>query len=423
MFFKKHLVVNYVYYLLGIIIPGLMSFLFIPFVTRNYGAEIYARYSIAFNTMSVVSMFCYSWVAQSYIRLYSKEEPGLDKAASKYLWLSLVIGLVIFVFCIFLTTDIEVTYISFLVPSFILSGYYYFFLFACQAQQKAKLVAVSEAVRTGTILLLPLFCSYFLKKEYALYILLISLFLSYLIPIVIFLSKTVGNTSLFLFNRIPGNLLPLMGKQIKTYGIPVAFFLSLSLALAVNDRFLMAQLLDYKTSGNYAAIYDVLNKGVTFICSPVIMTFHPHIIREYNFGNKKGAYASIIKALMLEVLIFITGFFALCFFSVFLLHFIYENEVPNGFRELVFILYIGVFVWQFAMLIHKPLELRMRTKWMAVGAFIAFLLNFLCNYFLLKQYQNALIAAYTTLGASLFYFVYVLFFSLRNRSLKFADVS
>lgn len=411
--FKKELVINYFYYSLGFIIPGVLSFLFIPFVMRSYGAGVYAQYSLIFNTLSTVSIFCYGWVGQSFIRFYSKEEAGLLGTVSKFLWKSLLAGSFFFSILVFLITNISFENFLLLIPSFFLAGYYSFFLLTCQAKQDAKRVAISEALRTMIIIGLPLFCYLFFSDEYALKVLLISLFISYLIPLMTVLKKDSG-ASYFFFNREEGEVFSVMEKKIKSYGIPVALFLSLSLALSVNDRFIIAKFLGYKDSGNYAALYDILNKGVAFSCSPVVMTFYPHIVKEYNAKNEQGAYISLAKAILMELCIFLSGFIILYFWGDVLLAFIFKNSVPPGFRQFLSIVYTAVFVWQIAMLVHKPLELRMKTKHLAIGVSIALIVNLVLNWVFISKYKDVSIAAYTTLGSSLLYIFYVAFFSLKR---------
>lgn len=410
--YKKELVINYLYYSMGFILPGLLSFLLIPLILRNFGAEIYAQYSIAFNTLSVISMFCYGWIGHSYIRFYSTGEIQLNKLSSKLILRSLLVGFLILSVLIFFVTKITLLDFVFVVPAFFLSGYYSFRLMILQAKQQAKKIAVSEIIRTSVNLGIPLIYSLFFQNAIkVLPLLLITLSCSYLLPLLFFLKdKTPAH------DGINPNSISLsdLSKQFTNYGIPVAFFLSLALALTVNDRFIIAKILGDKMAGNYAAVYDILNKGVGFICAPVVMTFYPHIVKQYNNDNKEAAFLSLKKSVLLEIIIFLSGLVLLCFFGQFLLTFALKTEIENQTLYLAIIIYIGVCIWQLAMLLHKPLELRMQTKHLAIGVLIAFLINIIANYFLIKHFQNVLVAGYTTIASSIIYIVYIRYFSLKK---------
>ncbi len=412
--YKKDLVINYFYYAAGFIIPGILSFLLIPFILRNFGAGIYAQYSIAFNTLSVVTMFCYGWIGHSYIRFYSATNDQLNILASKFLFRSLLAGFAVFACLIFLLTDVSLHDFVLLIPAFFLSGYYSFKLMVFQAKQKAKKIALSEIIRTVVNIGIPL-CFTLLYKQApgSLALLLYTLSLSYGIPIIFVLSnpllRPVGNTNIAEKDND-------LASKFKTYGIPVAVFLSLALALSVNDRFIIAKLMGNTDAGNYAAVYDILNKGVGFICTPVIMTFYPYIVKQYNEGSKEVALLSLKKSILLEILIFLSGLVVLYFAGNYLLQFVLKDAMQPGTLYLSLLIYAGVFAWQLAMLLHKPLELRMQTKHLAIGVGIAFAVNIAANYYLIGRFHDVTLAAYTTIGSSLLYIIYVLFFSLKKHA-------
>ena len=306
----------------------------------------------------------------------------------------------------FFIANINPGYLFIVVPVFFLSGYYNFNLLKNQAKQRAKQTALAEMIRTAITIIVPLAAVLFVKNLYALPVLFASLLLAYASGL-LYLSKKENNNAQAEQQELPD--ISIIKKQIREYGIPIAFFVSVSLALTVNDRYLIAHLMDYKSSGNYGALYDLLNKGVGFSCAPVIMTYFPHIVKQFNGGNKAGAYSSIKKALLLEAIIFITGLACLALFGKFFFELFLKHTVGNDTMQLAYILYTGVFVWQAAMLVHKPLELRLQTRYMAIGVFIAFAVNITANYFLIKQYHDVMMAAWTTLGSSLLYLFFIIF--------------
>ena len=351
-------------------------------------------------------MFCYSWVGHSYIRFYSNQNKNLDVTAARFLKLGLAAGCLVFVSLSLTISGTNAWLLVFTIPVLCMSVFYNFNLNVNQAKQQAKQVAVAEIMRTAIGISFPLLAIFFIQPLYAMEILLLSLLLSYMSPL-LYLSNKKKNAGDELMQTPAAS--SDIKKQIKDYGIPIAFFVSISLALTVNDRYLIAHLMDYKSAGNYAAVYDVMNKGVSFACAPVLMAFFPHIAKQFNDGDKAAAYSSIKKALLLEAVIFFAGLGGIALFGKFIFEFLLKQPITAYTMQLVYILYAGVFVWQATMLIHKPLELRLQTKYMALGVFIAFTGNIVANYFLIKQYHDVMMAAWTTLGSSLLYLFFIIF--------------
>ncbi len=404
--YKKPLVLDLLYYGTGIILPGLFSFLFIPFVVNLYGASSYAEYTLAYNTLNVVSMFCYGWIGQSYIRFYSSFPGSFLNHSITFLRNSLFIGFVFFIAFQILFAHTSLPNILFFIPAFFLSGYYNFSLIASQAHQQAKKVALLELLRTLINFTLPLFLYSLFGNHLAIEILALSLLLSYLIPLIIYFRKKVNKSEQSFFHDSIASKKEIK-KEVLSYGIPVAFFLSLSVALSVNDRFIIARLINYDDAGHYSSIYDILNRGVTLSCAAVLMTFYPHITRLYNNGNKKLAFKNIKRAVAVELFLFVAGLVLILFFGVDLWNLFFKQKITNDDLVILLLIYCGVFIWQFCILLHKPLELRKKTWLMAIGVAIALVFNSIANIILLQMFQTLLVPAVTTLLASLVYGLFI----------------
>ena len=408
------IILNLGYYSFGIIIPGVLSFLLIPVIIGMYSPAVYAEYSLVFNSLAIVSMFCYGWVGQSYIRFYSSSGEAVQGLTLQLLRFSLLAGFIVFTVLVFLISKLSLSKFLFFIPAFFLSGYYSFFLISCQAKQQALAVAKSELVRAIVNIALPLIFYLVFKRLHAIEVLSFTLCISYLLPLILF-SGRLYVRPFRISNVLAGTDSQKMQTGILQYGLPIAVFLSVSLALSVNDRYFIARFMNYETAGKYAAVYDVCSKGVTAICSPVLMAFYPYIAQQYNDGHAGAAYKSLQKALLIEGLIFITGFVFLWFGLDTLLQFVLRESVPGNFRYIALLVYAGVFLWQIAMLLHKPLELQKKTIHLAIGVILAFVCNLAANYFLIQQYHNVAIAAWTTLGGSVIYVLYIAIFLLKRK--------
>lgn len=353
-------------------------------------------------------MFCYAWIGQSYIRFYSQEKSQLDLVSERLLRKSLLVGFCVFVPLSILLIPISIGELIFFMPSFFLFGYYCYYLLVFQAKQKAVLIMVCEIIRTAINILVAIILLKFFANKHSIEILAVALFFSYLLPLMILIYKNKLNKL-----ELDNQSIQAITKQIVQFGIPIALFLSGSLALSVNDRFLISYLINKESAGTYAAIYDVMNKGVIAVFSPILMTFYPVIAKLYNDKKEDEAFSKLKKLLMLEVCLMVVGFVLLIFVCPYLLKIVFKQEVNPQLFHVTYLIFIGVCLWQIAMLVHKRLELKSQTKYMAIAVFIAFLVNVIANYFFLKTSNNLMIPAITTIAGSVVYILLIKLFSQR----------
>jgi len=355
-------------------------------------------------------MFCYAWVGQSYIRFYSQKNKYIDYASNILLRNSLLLGFCLFLPFSYILTPIGFAELLLFVPTFFLFGYYCYYILVFQAKQKAFLVMICEVLRTLINILLAIGLFKYFKTINPISILAIALFFSYLIPLFVlnFNNKKIQNS----FKENEVNALKI---QIKRYGIPISFFLSGSLALSVNDRFIISALVNKESAGIYSAIYDIVNKGAIAFFSPILMTFYPAIANLYNSNKEQEAMAKIKKLIIYEAVIMLMGFIVLIFTCPILLQIVLNEKSNINLQKVTYCIYVGVCLWQIAMLAHKPLELKQKTKFMATAVFISFIVNVALNYLLIKNSNSLIIPALTTIIGSI---IYLLLVSLYFRSIK-----
>jgi O-antigen/teichoic acid export membrane protein len=371
-----------------------------------YGVEIYGKYSMNFNLLCIIAMFCYAWLGQSFIRFHSNASQAMFSVCLSLLTKSLLIGALVFAFlCKLITNALNVEILG-LLPSFFLFGYYCFFLLVNQAKQKAKLVMFCEVLRTLiNIVLLAIFYKLFgvVNSNFAL---ILSLFFSYLSPTFIVYKKTAQ-----IAKSVEKEDVIEIKKLVFNFGIPIGIFLSVSLALSVNDRYIISHFVGKQEAGIYSAIYDVLNKGVIAIFSPLLMTFYPVIANLFNNNNEAQAIKKINKLILLELGLMTLGFIILVFVCPYLLELIFKHKVDEHLQKVTYFIFVGVCLWQIAMLAHKPLELKQKTKFMAFAVFAAFIVNASANYFFLRSSTDLIIPAITTIIGSGIYIILVVLYS------------
>jgi O-antigen/teichoic acid export membrane protein len=397
---------NFIFYATGIIASGVLSFLLIPVIVQLYGKEVYGSFSLMFNLLSLVCMLCYAWVGQSFIRFYNAKQPELFKVCKRLLNKSLMIGSVFFLVLLLFTTNLSLTTFILLLCTFLVFGYYCFLLLVFQALRKALVIMFCEVLRTGMNVFLAFIFIKIYDKKNMLDLLVLAMFLAYLLPTLILLYKTK-----FLNDSTDISTMPNNAKQLLSFGIPIAFFLSGSLALAVNDRFLISYLINHETAGAYSAIYDIINKGVIAVFSPILMTFYPEIAALYNSGKRAEAYKKIHKLVWYEIALIGIGFLFLLFLGNYLFNLIFENQAISQLTLIAVLIFIGVCLWQLAMLLHKPLELEQKTKQMAVAVFISLLINVCLNFTFIKLTSSLIVPAVTTIIGSVVYIIFIYYHS------------
>ena len=79
---------------------------------------------------------------------------------------------------------------------------------------------------------------------------------------------------------------------------------------------------------------------------------------------------------------------------------------------------IGGFIWQFGLLIHKPLELNQQTHLMLAAMIIAVVVNLIGNIFFLPQY-GLIATAYTYFVSGTVYILFTIMFSRTTFKLIF----
>jgi hypothetical protein len=144
------------------------------------------------------------------------------------------------------------------------------------------------------------------------------------------------------------------------------------------------------------------------------MTFYPVITQLHNNNEKQLALKKINKLIWIEVLLIFVGLILLIVICPYLLELIFKQKANTNLQWTTCLVFVGVCLWQIAMLVHKPLELQQKTELMAVAVIIAFVVNVSLNYFLITKNSSLVIPAITTITGSLVYIGIVVSFSIKK---------
>jgi O-antigen/teichoic acid export membrane protein len=204
--------------------------------------------------------------------------------------------------------------------------------------------------------------------------------------------------------------------QLWRFGWAVGVWLMLCQALPVVGRSAIQRYAGYAQAGIYASLYELSVRSFSLFASPVLQAAHPRIMRYWNAGDYSAARATIRHSILLQTLMFLPIEALGVMFAGPLTRLILGsgNVAPNSLLPL---LMLGGFLWQIALLVHKPLEIMQRTKTMLCGMFGVLLIEFAGNYLLVPRFGMKSAVYVFLLGA----IAYVVFAALYGRILSLQE--
>ena len=399
---------NFSIYFLGLITSGLISFITIPLIVRYYGVGNYGTFSLVQNVILVLISFGGGWLNQCVLRFNNYSTNFKITIFQLYFVTFFPLSLLCFVILALMGVGLVISVIGtvtmFLGSLVALSIVFY------QSRFNARKSFYFDFVRIIIFLAMVLTFNFALAEISSLLRLLLSFFISYLISFFFllridfkFLKISVG---LFfkMFGKDYFRELFKKNTHLFHYGWPLALWFTISSILNVSDRYIIGYYLTEKELGTYSAIYDLLYKGITLLYAPILVAGFPIMSQKYNSGNKKEAFDFLKKLIVFELLIFLVIMVAAYFLRGFFIEKIVGIMVTEHTLALVLPILFGAFIWQLAMLVHKPLEFQLKTKTMLLFSVLALVVNIVLNIVFIPSY-GIVFASYSTLVSA---FVYLL---------------
>ena len=163
---------------------------------------------------------------------------------------------------------------------------------------------------------------------------------------------------------------------------------ALSLSLALLDRFFIKYYFEYETTGIYASFTDLVVRVFSILLFPLTLAVHPRIMSAWNTNKQSAAIALWWKALQYQLGIFIVLMAVVYIFTdnIFNMLMVILPDLNVSYSFLLMPILAGGFLWQFALLCHKPLEMDQRTKLMALLMLAALCVNLIGNIVYLPHY-------------------------------------
>ena len=398
------------YYSISKIIPGLTGLISVILFFRLIGAEEYGKYSIIFSFTNLIATFSFGWLNQSILRY------RLTYNSSVKILSPILMG---FIFGIISVTLFVITTSIFEFPIIFSNKSVIFLAISIGIFNIVKSTFQSEELPNKVILItsfqsiLMIICSIILIKLYNndAKSLILGISFGYLIPILPY-------TKLFTSNVITKKNI----KRIKpffNYGAPLSIWLGISLSLNFLDRYFIEYYFGSSLMGSYAGFSEFIIRIFSIVIFPITLAVHPILMNKWNKNkNIHDSLLKLIQASLIQIIIFIIMLIPLSIFkdSFFYLIQTMIPELDNSMNKIMIHIFIGGFLWQIALVLHKPLEIEERTLIMVVCIILSLLINLIGNIYFLPKF-GILATGYIMIVSALTYIISSILFSKSFRQL------
>lgn len=357
--------------------PGLMGLASVFLFIRLTGQEAYGRYGLAWSAVNSAAAFFTGWIGQALLRYYQEcvHQGGARAALRRGIGLSIVGGAGTIVVINGLLPAPEAfgwSAVAAIILAFCGLSLFQIRMSSLQAQLQPRRVLHMSTVQALLGLGLPLLSLVLVDRTHT--SLLLGLGAAYVSSVVLagrgaWIGKEGGAEGARV-EPVDERLL----LRFWSYGWPLSFWFVCVSLLPVADRYFIQRYYDFAAVGGYAGMYDVIVRSFSLLLFPIAMAAHPRIMNLWNEGHRDEARTLLRWAILVQISIFavvavIVWSFSSTLFALAL------PELDSSWHRLLLPLLGGGFLWQLALLAHKPLELAHRTGAMLLAAFAALLVH------------------------------------------------
>ena len=345
-----------VWYAASILLTGSVNFISIFFIKRQLGDGQYAFFNMVLNTILVAVLVGQGWIVNSTLRFGRRKSTDADGVEPQKL---LCYG---FYSSLVLLTPATVVLLVLQLPQLLLPVAVLLFSAAMQAVMVAITQAglqpqryfYAEGVRSAVLLagmLAPGLPG--IEAGYAYYLYCFAAaYVAAFIFLWLKLDKKAAKTS--------GNTLPGF-KKLFYFGLPMSLWLGGMYFIVFSDRYFLLPHVPGEEIGNYAALADLLVKGMGFLLSPLVNAAYP-LLAAAEAGPQANFRPVIRKLLRRQIMLVVAAAVGYILFYKLVFGWL---RVPPGLADRLFwsglLVLAGSACWQINTLLHKPMEMRLAT--------------------------------------------------------------
>ena len=372
-------------YAFSILFTGVVNFIAIPVLKQKIGSGEFAYLNLYMNLLLVISYIGAGWLVQSCIRFFPavSGQHGFGKVFQKLALLSgILTAAVAFVTVYFfkhytwMLVAFPVTILFINLQSITVAW--------MQSAIRPKTVAIAEVLRSLVFLCFILG----LRTGHGYDVIImawVGWLASYTVSLLFMLviikkyptakeeNKTVADTK-HIF------------KKFSSFGFPLSLWLAATFGLFFADRFFLLRHQPPALVGHYSALFDVLQKGVGFVLSPLVTAVYPLLATLYEKQGHDDITKLSQKVLKWQGLLTAVALIGYIIAWPLLKKILSIDEKENTFFISGLLILGGAAIWQMNMVLHKPFELRHRTLFLLGMAGICVCLLLLADWFIIPIY-------------------------------------
>ncbi|HEY1678535.1 MAG TPA: lipopolysaccharide biosynthesis protein [Candidatus Sulfotelmatobacter sp.] len=393
------------------IVPGLMGLISVPIFIRLIGLDEYGRLAVIIPLLMAVAGAGSGWLAQGILRFHPLESDSPDahlafkRAVIRGAMLSVIVTC--FALCAILAGLRYSIATCLVATAFCLSLLSYTVLLSkLQAQLQPKSLLQREVVRSIGALVIPVAIVLIAGSKQFEFVLL-GQAIAYtiaMLPGLRFLPQiTLEDTRPAPAHAFQSEKII---RRLWTFGWAVGLWLLLSQLLPVIDRWAIQRFAGFASAGVYASLYEISIRSFSFMVFPLTQAAHPRIMRAWNEGRFTESYMIIRHSITSQFAIFVVALVGGAAFARPLTRIILGIDDPVAVR-MVPVLVVGGFLWQLALLLHKPLEIAQRTTSMLAGLAGVVVFNIISCLFFIPRFGYSA-ASYILMFSAGLYIVFTL---------------
>ena len=402
---KKYylLLIDSIKYAITKVLPGIAGLTSVVLIVKLVGTEEYGKFSIIHSFILTLSAFCGGWLNQALLRYFpgSNDIKKIEWQAIHGLLFSAILGVFVLLVIYFVPANSFFININILLAIFFFISVllYQFQISIYRSKIRPNMVIKISSIQSILSLIIPLLFIYYFGSEVK-YII-FGLTIAYLAPTIKNqLFKIFSIQKIFQYLEKSNSLF----FELFKFGWPLSIWLTISLALQFFDRFFINYFYDYNLTGVFAGFYDLVVRIYSILIFPITMAVHPRMMSLWNKSSYSDAISILKISMLIQSLIFSCIYIIInLFFNeiTYILLWVFSDLNPEYFHLLVPML-VGGFIWQFALLIHKPIELNKNTHLMLISISIALIVNLIGNIIFLPKY-GLIATAYTFILSGILY--------------------
>ena len=392
------------YYSISKIIPGLAGLISVILFFRWVGAEEYGKYSIIFSFTNLIAAFSFGWLNQSIIR-YSSTYNSRSKILG-HIFIGLIFGILTVIIFVIIASSFQfpISYsnkhIIFLAFSI---GIFNIVKSIFQSEELPNKVILITSVQSILMILLSMLLLKFYSNNSASLILGVSF--GYLIPILPYIKSFSSNV---IFEKNTKKI-----QAFFNYGAPLSIWLGISISLNFLDRYFIEYYFGSSLMGSYAGFSEFIIRIFSIVIFPITLAVHPILMNKWNKNkNISDSLSTLFQASLLQISICIFMLIPLLIFKDFIFSFIQAiiPQLDNSMKGIMIPIFLGGFLWQLALVLHKPLEIEERTLTMVGCIMFSLVINIIGNLFFLPIF-GIIATAYTMIISAFTYIIFSILFS------------